>query len=89
MSRMGGHFAFLKFGIYHATKWGIESYFEALAREVQPFGIKTMLVEPADTPPPPVEDMPASQSGVAHRRSRPRSPPLRLLLNSTPTPTRT
>ncbi|WP_301174829.1 SDR family oxidoreductase [Actinomadura geliboluensis] len=109
MSSMGGHIAFPKFGIYHATKWGIEGYFESLAREVEPFGIKTILVEPgmvrtsfydaaervplsgpyqggpADTPPPPVEDMPASQSGVAHATIEAvlsDDPPLRLLLNS-------
>ena len=46
MSSQGGHLGFPGFAIYHATKWGIEGYFEALATEVQPFGISTMLVEP-------------------------------------------
>lgn len=46
LSSMGGHLAFPGFAIYHATKWGVEGYFEALAREVEPFGIRTVLVEP-------------------------------------------
>jgi NAD(P)-dependent dehydrogenase (short-subunit alcohol dehydrogenase family) len=46
MSSMGGHITFPGFAIYHATKWGVEGYFEALATEVAPFGIRTMLVEP-------------------------------------------
>ena len=45
LSSMGGHLTFPGFAIYHATKWGID----ALADEVAPFGIHTMLVEP--TPP--------------------------------------
>lgn len=46
LSSMGGHITFPGFAIYHATKWGAEGYFEALATEVAPFGIKTMLVAP-------------------------------------------
>ncbi|GAA2674331.1 MULTISPECIES: SDR family oxidoreductase [Actinosynnema] len=46
MSSMGGHLTFPGFAIYHATKWGLEGYFEALAREVEPFGVRTVLVEP-------------------------------------------
>jgi NAD(P)-dependent dehydrogenase (short-subunit alcohol dehydrogenase family) len=46
MSSMGGHITFPGFAIYHATKWGVEGYFEALAQEVEPFGIRTVLVEP-------------------------------------------
>ncbi len=46
MSSMGGHIAFPAFSMYHATKWGIEGFYEALAVEVEPFGIRTMLVEP-------------------------------------------
>src|SRR6266702_6344563 len=46
MSSMGGHIAFPAFSMYHATKWGIEGFYEALAAEVAPFGIRTMLVEP-------------------------------------------
>ena len=46
MSSMGGHIAFPAFSMYHATKWGIEGFYEALAVEVEPFGIRTTLVEP-------------------------------------------
>lgn len=46
LSSMGGHITFPAFAIYHATKWGLEGYFESLATEIEPFGIKTILVEP-------------------------------------------
>jgi NAD(P)-dependent dehydrogenase (short-subunit alcohol dehydrogenase family) len=46
MSSMGGHLAFPAFSMYHATKWGIEGFYESLAAEVEPFGIRTILVEP-------------------------------------------
>jgi NAD(P)-dependent dehydrogenase (short-subunit alcohol dehydrogenase family) len=46
LSSMGGHIAFPAFSLYHATKWGIEGFYEALAAEVEPFGIRTTLVEP-------------------------------------------
>lgn len=32
--------------LYHAGKWGVEGFFEALAQEVAPFGIGVTLVEP-------------------------------------------
>ena len=46
VSSMGGHMAFPAFSLYHATKWGIEGFYEALAQDVAPFGIHTTLVEP-------------------------------------------
>jgi len=46
MSSMGAHLAFPAFSLYHVTKWGIEGFYEALAQEVEPFGIRTTLVEP-------------------------------------------
>ena len=46
MSSMGGQLAFPAFSLYHATKWGIEGFYESLAAEVEPFGIRTILVEP-------------------------------------------
>jgi NAD(P)-dependent dehydrogenase (short-subunit alcohol dehydrogenase family) len=109
LSSMGGHITVPGFAIYHATKWGIEGYFETLAQEVAPFGIRTVLVEPgmvrtsfydaaervplsepyrggpADLPEIPVDEMPGSQSGVAHaiiEAALSDEPPLRLLLNS-------
>ena len=46
LSSMGGHIAFPAFSLYHAAKWGIEGFYESLAAEVEPFGIRTTLVEP-------------------------------------------
>ena len=46
LSSMGGQMAFPALGLYHATKWAIEGFFESLAPEVAPFGIETTLVEP-------------------------------------------
>lgn len=46
VSSMGAHIGFPAFSLYHATKWGIEGFYEALAPEVEPFGIRTTLVEP-------------------------------------------
>jgi NAD(P)-dependent dehydrogenase (short-subunit alcohol dehydrogenase family) len=46
LSSMGGHIGFPGFSLYHATKWGIEGFYEAFAPEVEPFGIRTTLVEP-------------------------------------------
>jgi NAD(P)-dependent dehydrogenase (short-subunit alcohol dehydrogenase family) len=46
LSSMGGQLSFPSFSLYHASKWGIEGFYEALAPEVAPFGIRTVLVEP-------------------------------------------
>ncbi len=46
MSSMGGIITFSGFSSYHATKFGIEGFFEAYAPEVAPFGIRTTLIEP-------------------------------------------
>jgi len=46
MSSMGGHIGFPGFSLYHTTKWEIEGFFEAFAPEVEPFGIRTTLIEP-------------------------------------------
>lgn len=43
---MGAHIGFPGFAIYHSTKWGVEGYFEELAKEIALFGISTILVEP-------------------------------------------
>ena len=109
LSSMGGHITFPGFAIYHATKWGVEGYFETLGEEIAPFGISTVMVEPgmvrtsfydaaervplsepyrggpADLPGIPVDEMPGSQSGVAHaiiEAALSDDPPRRLLLNS-------
>jgi NAD(P)-dependent dehydrogenase (short-subunit alcohol dehydrogenase family) len=46
LSSMGGHITFPGFSLYHATKWGIEGFYDAFAPEVEPFGILTTLIEP-------------------------------------------
>jgi NAD(P)-dependent dehydrogenase (short-subunit alcohol dehydrogenase family) len=46
LSSMGGQIALPAFSLYHAAKWGIEGFYESLATEVEPFGIRTTLVEP-------------------------------------------
>lgn len=46
VSSIGGQVAFPGFSLYHATKWGIEGFYEAAAVELAPFGIGVTLVEP-------------------------------------------
>ncbi|BBY77997.1 short-chain dehydrogenase/reductase [Mycolicibacterium parafortuitum] len=46
MSSMGGYMTFPAFSLYHATKWGIEGFYDAMSPEVEPFGIRTTLVAP-------------------------------------------
>jgi NAD(P)-dependent dehydrogenase (short-subunit alcohol dehydrogenase family) len=45
-SSVGGLTAFPFVGIYNATKWAMEGFYEALAQEVNGLGIATTLVEP-------------------------------------------
>ena len=46
VSSVGGFTSFPGTGIYSATKFAIEGYSEALAKEITPLGIKLTLVEP-------------------------------------------
>jgi NAD(P)-dependent dehydrogenase (short-subunit alcohol dehydrogenase family) len=46
ISSIGGQLASPGLSIYHASKWGIEGFCEALALEVAAFGIKVTIVEP-------------------------------------------
>jgi NAD(P)-dependent dehydrogenase (short-subunit alcohol dehydrogenase family) len=46
VSSIGGIAAFAGVGLYHASKWGLEGFSEALALEVAEFGIYVTLVEP-------------------------------------------
>ncbi|MFD9667235.1 SDR family oxidoreductase [Rhodococcus sp. NPDC059968] len=46
LSTYGGQVAFPGNSMYHATKWGIEGFVEAVAQEVAPFGIGVTIVEP-------------------------------------------
>jgi NAD(P)-dependent dehydrogenase (short-subunit alcohol dehydrogenase family) len=46
VSSIGGISAFANVGIYHASKWALEGFSQALATEVAPFGINVTLIEP-------------------------------------------
>ncbi len=46
VSSIGGISAFPIVGMYHASKWGLEGFTQALAQEVAGFGIHVTLVEP-------------------------------------------
>jgi len=47
VSSIGGVNAFPMIGLYHASKWGLEGFSQALAAEVAGFGIKVTVVEPS------------------------------------------
>ena len=47
VTSIGGLSAFPLLGAYHASKWAVEGYTQALAAEVRDFGIHVTLVEPA------------------------------------------
>jgi NAD(P)-dependent dehydrogenase (short-subunit alcohol dehydrogenase family) len=49
VSSEGGQIAYPNFSLYHATKWGIEGFVESVAKEVAPFGIDLVIVEPGPT----------------------------------------
>jgi NAD(P)-dependent dehydrogenase (short-subunit alcohol dehydrogenase family) len=62
--------------VYHATKWGIEGFVEAVAQEVAPFHIAFTIVEPGPTAtgfgaalvsPPPLADYDATPAGEMRR----------------------
>jgi NAD(P)-dependent dehydrogenase (short-subunit alcohol dehydrogenase family) len=46
VSSIGGITAFPGIGMYHASKWALEGFSQALAQEVRAFGIRVTLVEP-------------------------------------------
>ena len=49
VSSEGGQVAYPAFSLYHATKWGIEGFVEAVAQEVASFGIMFTIAEPGPT----------------------------------------
>jgi len=76
VSSEGGQIAYPNFSVYHATKWGIEGFVEAVAQEVAPFGIEFTLAEPGPTPTnfsagmdtaPAMADYDATPSGAMRR----------------------
>lgn len=46
VSSIGGITAFQNVGIYHASKWALEGFSQALAQEVESFGVHVTLIEP-------------------------------------------
>jgi NAD(P)-dependent dehydrogenase (short-subunit alcohol dehydrogenase family) len=56
ISSLGGQVAIPGSSVYHATKWGIEGFVEAVAQEVAVFGIGCTIVEPG-----------AARTGFRHR----------------------
>ncbi len=46
ISSVGGQCTAPGMAVYHATKWGVEGFFESLAAEVKGFGIGVTIVEP-------------------------------------------
>ena len=46
VSSIGGIMAFPQFSLYNASKWALEGFSQALAAEVQEFGVKVTLLEP-------------------------------------------
>jgi NAD(P)-dependent dehydrogenase (short-subunit alcohol dehydrogenase family) len=46
VSSIGGILAFPNLSVYHASKWALEGMSQALAGEVEPFGVRVTLVEP-------------------------------------------
>jgi NAD(P)-dependent dehydrogenase (short-subunit alcohol dehydrogenase family) len=46
VSSIGGVHAFPGLGLYHASKWALEGFSQALAAEVAGFGIRVTLIEP-------------------------------------------
>ena len=49
VSSEGGQIAYPNFSVYHASKWGIEGFIEAVAQEVAAFGIEFSILEPGPT----------------------------------------
>ena len=63
ISSIGGVNAFANLGLYHASKWALEGFSQALAAEVAEFGIHVTLVEPAG--------FSTDWSGPSAKRSKP------------------
>ncbi len=47
VSSIGGIIAFANLGMYHASKWALEGFSQALSKEVEEFGIHVTIIEPA------------------------------------------
>jgi NAD(P)-dependent dehydrogenase (short-subunit alcohol dehydrogenase family) len=71
ISSVGGVGAFPGLGLYHASKWALEGFSEALAKEVASFGIKVTIVEPGGF------STDWSGSSSAHSQANPAYDPVR------------
>ena len=84
VSSIGGITAFPNIGIYHASKWALEGFSQALAQEVAGFGIHVTLIEPggfstdwggsvgqARRPAPGLRRVPRAVAGGARPADRP------------------
>ncbi|HYY28618.1 MAG TPA: SDR family oxidoreductase [Chthoniobacterales bacterium] len=78
----GGQIAYPNFSVYHATKWGIEGFVEAVAQEVGPFNIEFTIAEPGPArtsfgggivSPPPMKVYENTPSGEIRRAIEARS----------------
>ena len=82
VSSIGGISAFPGIGAYHASKWALEGFSQALSQEVASFGIHVTLIEPGG--------FSADWSGPSGKRSgeNPAYAGLRAARNQAPTPQR-
>ncbi len=46
VSSVGGRITIPLYSVYHATKWAVEGFSEALVYELEPFGIRIKIIEP-------------------------------------------
>jgi NAD(P)-dependent dehydrogenase (short-subunit alcohol dehydrogenase family) len=46
LSSMGGQVTFPLYSVYHATKWAVEGFSEALVYELEPFNVRVKIIEP-------------------------------------------
>lgn len=46
VASMGGRITFPLYSLYHATKWAVEGFSEALQYEVREYGVKIKIIEP-------------------------------------------
>jgi NAD(P)-dependent dehydrogenase (short-subunit alcohol dehydrogenase family) len=46
IASIGGRITFPLYSLYHATKWAVEGFSEALVYELEPFGIRVKIIEP-------------------------------------------
>lgn len=82
----GGQIAYPNFSVYHATKWGIEGFVEAIAQEVAPFNIAFTIAEPGPAAtsfgaglvsPPPMDVYDDTPAGAMRRAVAARTLPLK------------